>query len=244
VNCHDASRFVDAYVDGELSAAEAQAVRTHMETCAACDRLATDRRALSRLIQSVPYYEAPPALRGAVVSSIRHRPRFLVPSLAWAAVLFLAVSLGGVTAARTFRQYQATRATASNVLDDHVRALRDQHLIDVESSDQHTVKPWFLGKLDFAPPVDDLSADGFPLVGGRLGRIGDRTVATLVYERRLHPISVFVWPEGDTRTNAITIESIRGFNVRHWTSRGMSFWAVSDLNEPELDHFAALLIGR
>jgi anti-sigma factor (TIGR02949 family) len=242
VNCHDASRLIDAYVDGELAAADASSIETHLETCAACDRLASDRRALSRLIRRVPYYEAPPDLRAAVVARATH-PRFPMRALAMAAMLLLAVSLGGITAVRTWRDYRVSHAITHTVFESHVRALREQHLIDVRSSDQHTVKPWFLGKLDFTPPVDDLAADGFPLAGGRVEQIDGRTVAVLIYERRLHPIAVYIWPVEDMPAAASGLESVRGFHVRHWTARGMSCWAVSDLNERELEEFATRFIS-
>jgi anti-sigma factor RsiW len=251
VNCHDASRLIDAYVDGELAAADAASIDAHVGTCAACDRLASDRRMLSRLIQRVPYYEAPPDLRAAVVaaavaqakrSPTSTRPRFSMRALAMAAVLLLAVSLGAVTGARTWRANRVTHEITQSVFESHVRALQAQHLIDVRSSDQHTVKPWFLGKLDFTPPVDDLAADGFPLTGGRVEQIDGRTVAVLIYERRLHPIAVYIWPEEDTPTRATSLESVRGFHIRHWTTRSMSCWAVSDLNERELEDFATRFI--
>jgi anti-sigma factor RsiW len=103
------------------------------------------------------------------------------------------------------------------------------------------VKPWFLGKLDYAPPVQDLAAMGFPLDGGRLAKIDGRTVAVLVYQRRLHPITVFVWPEGDAPSAAAGARNLRGFNVRHWTSGGMAFWAVTDANPSDLEELAKAL---
>ena len=135
---------------------------------------------------------------------------------------------------------QTTASVANEVVGDHIRALRDAHLVDVQSSDQHTVKPWFLGKRDFSPPVEDLSSIGFPLVGGRLAQVGGQAVAALVYQRRLHPINVYIWPAAD-RTAASDTRSIRGFQVRHWIRNGMSFWAVSDLNDAELGEFVRAL---
>ena len=114
-------------------------------------------------------------------------------------------------------------------------------LFDVRSSDQHTVKPWFLGKLDFSPPVEDLSANVFLLAGGRLDRVAGQPVAALVYQRQKHTINVFISPEGDDPSTRDLVLTVRGFNLRHWIHNGMSFWAVSDLNSAELGEFTSAL---
>jgi anti-sigma factor RsiW len=243
VNCPEVDRVIDAYTDDELGAAEAAGVRAHLDVCPACrDRVAA-RASLSRLIRRVPYYSAPDRLRVAVATT-RQPARFPPRMLAWAAMVAVAVSLGSVALIRAVRARQTTAATATmaqDVVAGHVQALMGPHLLDVRSTDQHTVKPWFGGKLDFSPPVVDLAPLGFPLAGGRVDRLGGRAVAALVYQRRQHTINVFVWPASDSGEAPTDTRTLRGFQVRHWTHDGMSFWAVSDLNDIELDQFAHAL---
>ena len=241
--CVEAGRVLDAFVDHELGPAESADLQAHLASCAACRRLLAYRESLGRLVRQLQYYPAPDRLR-AKISGMSTRRRFNPGLLAWAAVLAFAVALGGsvevVRFARARQVVETTASVAVAVVDDHVRALRDAHLFDVRSSDQHTVKPWFFGKLDFSPPVEDLSSIGFPLVGGRLDRVAGQPVAALVYQRRLHPINVFIWPAAD-RTAVSDTRTIRGFQVRHWIRNGMSFWAVSDLNDAELGEFVRAL---
>jgi anti-sigma factor RsiW len=127
------------------------------------------------------------------------------------------------------------------VVANHVRSLLASQLVDVVSSDQHTVKPWFDGKIDFAPEVRDLSANGFPLVGGRLDYLDGKTVAALVYHRNKHPINLFITPALTSRSTSPTATNRRGYNVLAWTNNGMKYWAVSDLNQAELREFTDLL---
>jgi anti-sigma factor (TIGR02949 family) len=244
VNCSDVDRVLDAYGDHELAPADAADVRAHLDGCPTCRERAAARAALAHLIRRVPYYSAPDRLRVAV-ATLRPPARVVATRLlAWAAMVILAVSVGGTTVVRTVRARQAAAATtaaAQEVVGDHVRALTGEHLFDVRSTDQHTVKPWFLGKLNFSPPVVDLAPLGFPLVGGRVDSIGGRTVAALVYQRRLHTINLFVWPASDSSEAPTDSRSFRGFQVRHWTRDGMAFWAVSDLNDIELEQFVGAL---
>ena len=241
--CLEAARLVDAFADNELGPAPSADLQAHLASCAACSRLLAGRESLGCLVRRLPYYPASDQLRAKVLR-ISTRRRFDPRLLAWAAVLALAVSLGGsvevVRIARARHVAQTTASVADEVVGDHVRALRDDHLFDVRSSDQHTVKPWFLGKLDFSPPVEDLSSIGFPLVGGRLDHVAGQPVAALVYQRRLHPINLFIWPAAD-RTAGTDTRSIRGFQLRHWIRNGMSFWAVSDLADDELGEFVRAL---
>jgi anti-sigma factor RsiW len=233
MTCFDAVRLVDAYVDDEMGAVERSQFLAHVDRCARCGRAVDRRVALQGAVRGLPYHAAPDRLRAAVIARTRAAGRPRRFALAAAAIIVLAVGAG--SAVRMMQARAAAAALSSSLVADHVRALRASHVIDVQSSDRHTVKPWFLGKIDYAPPVDDLSAAGFPLAGGRLATIDGRTVAVLVYQRRLHPIAVYVWPEADTRARAAGVEAVRGFNVRHWTVNGMSFWAVTDANAADLD---------
>jgi mycothiol system anti-sigma-R factor len=185
---------------------------------------------------------------GAVLKSAR---RWKLAALA-ASVLFLASTTYGVVATRDARGGGGERsalvddAIAHDVLASHVRSLMPGHLTDVASSNRHNVKPWFNGRLDYSPPVYDLSDAGFPLVGGRVDYVGNRAVAVLVYQRRQHLISVYVWPSTRDAAGAAgapdrTPEPTRqGYHMISWTSGGMTRWAISDLDERELGELARL----
>jgi anti-sigma factor RsiW len=243
VSCEEVDRNLDAYVDRELDSESTRAVGEHVSGCPACRRRVAEREVLGRLVRSAPYYPAPDRLRERVVAQ-RNRSWPVRPLLTWAAAAaVLIASLGGGIAflrSATIRD----EAVVEDVVDSHVRSLMANHLFDVQSTDQHTVKPWFLGRLDFSPPVVDLASIGFPLVGGRLDYLSGRPVAAIVYERRKHTINLFVSPAAGSGSTSPSVRSLRGFHVHRWVRDGMTFWAVSDLNDAELTQFTRSLQGR
>lgn len=239
MTCEDVWRDIDPYVDRELGAEAAAAVQKHLAGCAGCSRRVDERVALGRVLRAAPYYPAPHRLR-ARAAATAGRSRSTRHVLSWAAAAVLVLSIGGAFALLRSGSSRSD-AVVDEVVAAHVRSLMAEHLFDVRSTDQHTVKPWFLGKLDFSPPVADLSSSGFPLIGGRLDYLSGRPVAALVYQRRQHTINVFVSPAEAAGSTAVDPQSLRGFHVHHWIGDGMSFWAVSDLNDGELGDFARAL---
>lgn len=238
MTCEQAARDLDAYVDGELEAEPAAAIGNHLSGCATCQHRFAERQALGRLVRIAPYYSAPDRLRQQVLAQAA-RSSSLRRVAAWAAAAVLVISVGGSVMLLRSSSRRGD-AAVEQVVDGHVRSLMANHLFDVQSTDQHTVKPWFLGKLDFSPPVADLASRGFPLVGGRLDYLAGHPVAALVYQRQKHTINVFVSPDRDD-TAAPSVRSARGFHVHRWVRDGMTFWAVSDLNDVELTQFVDAL---
>ena len=236
--------LLHAYVDGELDLANARETERHLRSCADCRGTEKAIRELrSALTSEATAYRAPAHLRRNVRAALRREAKssrqILSPWLTFTTgAAFAAILLGFVI-------FQTTRATRTNAIVDqvvanHVRSLLAAQLVDVVSSDQHTVKPWFDGKIDFAPEVRDLSTDGFPLVGGRLDYLDGKTVAALVYQRNKHPINLFITPATTSRSTSARIATRRGYNILAWTNKGMNYWAVSDLNQVELRQFTGL----
>jgi anti-sigma factor RsiW len=247
MNCETAKTFLDSYVDGELDLVNHVAFEEHIDSCEVCDRDYQARIALKGAIAADRglYYRAPADLRRSITASLRENDpepfyrRWL--NWRWTPALATAVLLIAVVAT-TFLAFRPTANSedllAREVVSAHLRSLMLTHLMDVPSTDQHTVKPWFEGKLDFSPPVTDLAEQGFTLIGGRLDYAGGRPVAALVYQRRQHIINLFVSPAQNMPDTANKTSVLQGFNVIHWTRSGMTFWAVSDLNANELQEFA------
>ncbi len=241
MTCREVEGLLGAYADGELDLVRSLDTEAHVRECAACSASLERLEALHVAVSSqAPYYSASPELRRKLASRMAPRERWAVVRSPWwvlaaaclvAALVFWKVSPTGLGT--------GSAAIERDVVAAHVRSLLADHLMDVPSSDRHTVKPWFAGKLDFAPEVEDLSAQGFTLAGGRLDYINGRTVAALVYRRRQHTINVFTWPAGADESPQA--EGMQGFHVVHWVKHGMAWWAVSDLAEDELRELARLL---
>jgi len=237
MGCQEAKPLLDAYHDRELGTDDAAMVSRHLESCPTCRRLLEEREALSRLLQRLPYHAAPASLR-ATVGRTRSSMFVRRQARGWmAAAATIVLGTAGALGWQSWQAAKVTSALASAVVARHVESLSGPQLIAVPSSDQHTVKPWFQGKLDFSPPVPDLAHHEFVLEGGRVDRIEGRPAAALVYRRRLHFINVFIWPTSDNSRGS-DARTIRGFHERHWTRHGMSIWAVSDVNEDDLTLFA------
>lgn len=245
MNC--SPNWIESYLDHELDAAQSARLEQHLEECESC-RDACDRMRMQKAgINAVaPYYAAPPELRDSIHNALRQAASRQVPPprrelpwrwLAIAALLLLAVSLAWNL--RSSRPRTVEPDMAALVLDSHIRSLLGTHLLDVPSSDQHTVKPWFAGKLDFSPDVKDLAAQGFPLAGGRIEYLAGRPVAALVYRRRLHIINVFVWPATAPEGGDESF-SRNGYNLIHWTTGPMTYWAASDVAAADLRKLRSL----
>jgi anti-sigma factor (TIGR02949 family) len=259
--CNTTRASLSAYVDGELPPDQADAVAEHLATCAACSaEYETLLETVSLLRSQLKRYTAPDVLRARVRTALASTPgapvgegveqlpppprraRFArwTRAASWAAVILVAAALGsGVSLFVAGRDRQAS-STVAEVLSSHVRSLMPDHLTDVRSSDQHNVKPWFNGRLDFSPNVPRLEEQGFPLLGGRLDYVEGRPVAVVVYGRRQHIINAYSWPTAAADAPP-TMTTSHGYTLLHWRSRGSEHWVVSDLNSGELQAFAALL---
>ncbi len=265
MNCEEAAKLMDGYLDRELDPITSQTIEQHLRECPKCDQAYKIHGSLIHAIgNATPYYKAPAELRERIQSSLRDeiaelptrnvardtqplfprrqpRPRAILWETSWnwlalaAAIIFAAII--ALTLVPRLQRPGADQFLATQLIASHVRSLMANHLTDVASSDQHTVKPWLDAKLDFAPPVVDLSQQGFPLIGGRLDYLDNRPVAALVYQRRKHFINLFVWP-GETGAARPTMAmSHEGYQLLHWADPDFNYWAVSDVNANDLQTF-------
>ena len=259
MNCDDSRAYLPAYLDEELDVAGTLRVQKHLAECQDCSQAQSEQLLLSSALRA-PEMRAHPsvdlskridaALRQAAKQEARPRRSSWFDllrlesfrSLAVAAALLVLTTSAFFIANNLRLSHQ--QLIASAVLAGHIRSLQPNHLIDVPSSDRHTVKPWFQGRLDFSPPVPDLSELGWNLIGGRLDYVDERPVAVIVYQRRMHNINVFLWPNHGSADDAIRQEEEQGYQILHWNGAEMTYWVVSDLNRPELLELARALRGH
>jgi anti-sigma factor RsiW len=240
MNCDEASILMHALIDGELDAGHARELEMHIATCPSCAARLREFHELRKMMTPASLrYTAPASLRASIEGKLPARAaganrRSVIKGFAAGATLS-AIAASGVLVMvmRTDDQ----RRIVGEVVSAHLRSLQAQHLTDVVSTDQHTVKPWFNGRLDVAPPVADLTAQGFTLLGGRLDYVDAKPVAAIVYRRRVHIINLICAPAPGSANRAATVESLHGFNVRRWSENGLNLWAVSDINTDELMEF-------
>jgi mycothiol system anti-sigma-R factor len=251
--CEDVLEDLSAFLDDELDPVRSREIQHHLDGCVACAEAFGQMKALAgRLRSEAPYHRAPDSLRARVgqaawkdASRSRVAGR-LVAARGWlgAAAAMVAV-VGGAWFFTSLQRQERLGSVEREVVSSHIRSLMASHLTDIASTDQHTVKPWFNGKLDFSPPVSDLSTSGYPLIGGRLDYLHGRPVAALVYQHRKHWINVFIWPDEKAADSETPPRTQQGYHVILETHGGMTYWIVSDLNSEELSAFALLLVtGR
>jgi len=268
MNCEEATKLMDGYLDGELDPITSQTIEEHLRGCSTCEQTYKANSALIRAMErATPYYKAPAQLRERIQSSLREeiaepparkvvrdsqvlfrrrQPelRTILLGTPWnwlalaAAIIFAAII--ALNLVPRLQRPGADQFLATQLIAGHVRSLMANHLADVASSDQHTVKPWLDAKLDFAPAVVDLSSEGFPLIGGRLDYLDNRPVAALIYQRRKHFINLFVWPAGPDTSRTPKAISRQGYQLLHWADSDFTYWAVSDVNEKDLQTFKQL----
>jgi anti-sigma factor RsiW len=263
MNCEEATKLMDGYLDGELDPITSQTIEQHLRECRNCDQAYKTHGSLIRALGSAtPYHKAPAGLRERIQTSLREEiaerparnggqdaqpqfpgrqpePRTILWGASWnwlalaAAVIFAAII--ALNLVPRWQRPGADHFLATELIASHVRSLMASHLTDVASTDQHTVKPWLDAKLDFAPPVVDLSSEGFPLIGGRLDYLDNRPAAVLIYQRRKHFINLFVWPAESNTTGAEKTMSREGYQLLHWTDSDFNYWAVSDVSANDLE---------
>ena len=253
MQCQESRNILDAYLDGEIELMRSVELEDHLATCAECGQDLESRRALQALTRNPNLrYAAPADLKKNIRNSLRLPEddasqreagswwRWMFsPAVRWSVAAAMCVVLAGALV--FWFRGQEQQKLAEQVVDNHIRSLMASHLADVPSSDQHTVKPWFAGKVTFSPNVTDFTDKGFILKGGRLDYMDNQSVAALVYQRRGHIINVFIYPSSENLRPRS--EQLRGYNLIRWAGSGMEYWVVSDLNASELQELAGLLRG-
>jgi anti-sigma factor RsiW len=248
VNCQETHGLIEAYADGQLDLGSSLAIERHLAGCAACAAALRNHQSLRSVLSGASlYYDAPARLGSRVRSAVRREARVSgagrLSAWRWIAVAAPAASLAILAGVLVQVARPPSHADLLNqeIVSAHVRSLMGDHLTDFPSSDQHTVKPAFAGRIDFSPEVKDLASEGFPLVGGRLDYLDRRPAAALVYQRRKHFINLFIWPSENGADEKAVQTTLRGYNVIRWTRSGMSYSAISDVAPTDLWSFEQAL---
>ena len=266
MQCDRAHDLIGAYIDGELTGPDRQTMTAHLQTCPECAALAQDLVRIGRQVATAGHEATPMALtmriRNALAKEAASTPKTLeqdasaqviqipttnhrawhpgfarqVANLVAACIFSSALTWGAFTL-----QTPVTSRPENDIVSAHIRSLLQDSPIQIASSDSHTVKPWFNGRIDFAPDVKDLTAEGFPLAGGRLDYIADRRVGAIVYRRRIHVVNVFMWPAANAESRPPQFETVKGYNLMSWSRSGVTYWAISDLNAGELRQLQSLM---
>jgi anti-sigma factor RsiW len=247
MDCTHVHSLLDTYLDGELDSLRNLEIAEHLHGCSRCSQDFSDWQLFRRELKTESlYFTAPTDLQKRIQRSVRQAAkaeapwRWLSPPWIKIAAPLAAAALVILTLVPFFTGPSPEELLTQEVVASHVRSLMFDHLADVPSTDEHTVKPWFNGKIDFSPPVSDLAEQGFPLVGGRLDYLNNRPVAALVYQRDKHVINVFIWPADKSAEISRPIAQ-QGYRVFRWARAGMNFWVVSDLEASQLAKFVDLL---
>lgn len=248
MDCSHTQSLLDIYLDRELDPVRNLEIEEHLRGCAGCAQSQSERAALRLNLKSESlYFKAPSDLQNQIRRSLRQAAKAEAPagwfSASWfkIAAPLAAAALVVLIVVPRFLGPSPDELLTQEVVAGHIRSMMADHLADVPSTDEHTVKPWFNGKLDFSPPVSDLASAGFPLIGGRLDYLNNRPVAALIYRRDKHVINVFVWPAEQTSSSSAPIKTQQGYHMVRWSRAGMNFWAISDLEPNQLAQFADLL---
>lgn len=249
--CPDKAMLLEALFDGELDAVHAAEVEAHAAGCAGCRAALSDLASMRAMLRAAAVREAAPERLKARIAAAAEPARAAnddrpLLALRRRAPLAAFGGVAGVAACLALALFVAPMLSPGPLEDElvagHVRSLQANHLIDVATSDQHVVKPWFDGRLDFAPPVIDLAQQGFPIVGGRLDYLDHRAVAAVVYRRGRHLINLFIWPQ--TKPPPAGRHARDGYTLLDWSQGGMTYWAVSDVSPDDLVVFEALHRAR
>ena len=252
MECRQVRKLLSAHIDRELGVPDAIEIDEHLQTCPACrDEHARQAALRAAIRKQAVYFAAPGYLENRIKAALPAQTQSPVQpvkrsSWNW---LSLGTALASLTAVAWslglyLMQPSESERLSDEVVSSHVRSLMSNRIADVASSDQHTVKPWFSGKLDFSPAVSDLTAEGYPLVGGRLDYLDHRPVAVLVYRHRQHFINVYVWPTAAGQQIPVQTLSRQGFHLVHWAGAGMTYWGISDLDQRELMALVDILQTR